>query len=202
MFAPAKVGGGNLSWEACQNICGDNTEAFFPNQGNVYDVECQGDNHQWQTRYAVCIPANITRGVVTLRRLHATWGALAIIDTLIANRRHSQPMLLGIQLAPFSLDPTTGGMFARDVLSMRNVADLENPRILYNALWLPEDSVSPGNDRQWSRDIRIDVRTMRRWDRQQWGLIFTLDWETAKIEETDTMWYLHCRMLFSAYDAL
>jgi len=206
MFAPARARGGNLSWEACQNLCGDQARVVWPNVGLAYQIECQGDPHDWLTRYNVCIPGNINRGVVTLRRIFLQCWGYETVDQIQANRRHSLPISFSVQLCPVRLDATTGNMLNNDVLSMRNAGDLENSRILYQTVWFPhhDDNSTLTSFQRYGTmpEQTLDIRTMRRWDRQKWALITTLDWESAKFDEDSSQWYIHMRMLFSSYDAI
>ncbi len=156
-----------------------------------------------QIRFRTLIPVNVTRGAVTLVRIHGqmqnffdgpNMALLAGEGAAIAT--------YNIQLIPVR----DGAIQATSVLNPRNSADLESNRILWRRSYTPRFSEAPlsnlDQDRvmsQMQTDV-IDIKTQRRFDRATWALIIVSAFEATT--EDDHRVGFDLRGLFRTTDGL
>jgi len=76
-FAPAKSGGGNLSWEAAGTTCWSTITNVFGLATSTYNITCDGQQTAYNTFGLVLIPINETRGTVSLLRVRGYLGTHA-----------------------------------------------------------------------------------------------------------------------------
>lgn len=135
-----------------------------------------------ETRFMTLMPANVTRGTVTLERVRGfTHVWFDETQTLLSLIRW--PVVMSMQLVPIR----DGTIQITSVLSARNTADLESNRLIWIRGYYPANgtpiigpgatNLDPGN---WM-DTEVDIKSRRRFDRATWALILVVDVDaTAK----------------------
>jgi len=210
-FAPAKSGGGNLTWEAAGTTCWSTIDPIFNFKSPQYEIVCDGATETYATYGLILIPINTSRGTVTLLRVR---GFLGVSDGEIYNNNpaglREKTVHFMLQLVPH--EPTQINTFdATQLLSGNLATNQESNRIIMQWVRGPGgDHSTPGldpsdpgipNTRQntWFREI--DVRTKRRFDRTQWGLVLSASVKDPEGAEENRV-YVNFRMLFRTDDGI
>lgn len=195
-FAPGMKSGRTLTWEELVlETTADSHSVVFNNlafAAGGFDV-----------RYRVLIPPNVLRGVVTLERTKISWDTYFLdiaIDAAGEGFRTSMPWLL-------CLTPVRDGAIQdAAVLDPRNAADLENNAIIARGLRLPNLSTPDGTTFLGARHydgknpVDIDVKSKRRFARDQWALILVTS--VGGGTTTEYRHNLDIRALFRAADGV
>jgi len=212
-FAPARRRGGNLSWESmvAPLVPGlEPSNIMFPTQKNASFPYGLANTVTADTFYRLIIPVNPTRGVVSLRRIVMDWHVA--LDTTAVNafgQAHHFTMKRFVALAPAdaNLTPGTivGPMYAANSF-------LEGPEVLWQDTILARAAGSTSLDPPVDvgnllpattlAPHHIDIKTMRRFDRQEWGLVAGIAIPLDAWEES--YWYhsMNMRMLFVSPDGI
>lgn len=183
-FAPSRASGGrSITWE--QLALGvDLVTGILPTPNpNVAAGE----------RFRVIEPGNITRGTVTLLRIR---GSIAIRQpNEIAN--NVTMWRWGIQLVPLR----NGVIEAVSMLSLNNTADLENNRWL----WRRSDYTfleGTGQQLMYNNSHEVDVKSKRRYARDEWGLILQCFTNQAGADFANNFAAVDLRALYATGDGL
>lgn len=132
------------------------------------------------TTFVSVVPINVTRGTVTCLRIRGNiqvWfdatELAASFDNWFVN--------LSLQMAP----ARNGAIVNTAILSANNSADQESNKIMWQRHYFPVTGgtiTSPGalemHDSTY-RDIEIDVKVMRRFDRANWAMVLVMDVEAG-----------------------
>lgn len=156
---------------------------------------------QVQTRQFTLIPANVTRGVVTLERIR---GFIEVYfdSAELASALENWFVHLMITLTPVR----DGDIDLTSVLSPGNQADQENNRILWQRLYSPRAGTTitaPGALEKHESNFvgqEVDVKSKRRFARDSWGLSLVMDCNVAA--ESLHLGAASLRGLFRAGDGL
>jgi len=208
-FAPAKSGGGNLTWEAAGTTCWSTIDQVFGSKGTLYQVECDGEPVDYRTYALVLIPINTNRGTVTLLRVRGYLGcASKNFGNVDQSELREQTVHFMLQLVPH--EPTLiNNIDATQLLSGNLATNQESNRIIMQ--WIRTvggefvtqhsftDPVAPNGDSVWFREI--DVRTKRRFDRTQWALALTATTTEPGGFEVNRV-FANFRMLFRTDDGI
>lgn len=226
MFAQSSRGGRTLTWEGLGLAYETGFAGAFgttlPNQS--YSVAVSGVTQFWQ----YLVPENVTRGgAVTLERLVGAthwWLNLQIL----AHGINHQPFVNvdnfpglpgyvlweGIQLVPVVDGNVNTTLDNNPILLLANTANQESSRIIWQRMrWgigesndaspeqTPEKSVRFQNV---NADAQIDIRVKRRFQRDQWAMIYTVETPAVIIPEFDINPFGHryFRGLFRAPDGM
>jgi len=208
-FAPARIGGGHLNWEAAGTTCWDQLRVAFPLLGPAYTVACiDGGNVAYTTQGLVLIPINENRGTVTLLRVRGFLGCERNADnqsTTPTLRDDTVHFIL--QLVPKER-LVIGGVDGDQLLSGNLAADMENNRIIMQWVAPPggeyatpynASAAAAGGSAMWFREI--DVRTKRRFNRPEWALVLSATTTDPSGFEKNLV-YANFRMLFRADDGI
>lgn len=193
-FASSMQAGRSLSWEAL--VLGHVFESFTLAFNNVAYTSGGRD-----IRYAVLVPANVSRGAVTLERMKVQF-ALWILRSGLNSSAATQSVPFHIALTPVQ----NGNIVDEAVLNPVNTADTESNRIIWRHTYtvahgepvalaaLGDFNDFHGNDQVW------DVKSRRRFERANWALILTTSVST--IRQPDYGMTTDIRALFRAPDGL
>ncbi len=187
--------GKSIGWESLQAAyLYEDLPTMFP---SVADV-----SGGLTTRFVSLIPANVTRGVVTLERMKIMtsyyWSVLALDS---ANEGDNIPLAMNIQLVGVQ----DGAIALDSVLSPRNAADQESNRVIWRHTFWPDLSDAAGavidTIRVYqSQGTEFDVKSKRRFDRANWALIYVCQYPT--IPEIQVRGFLDIRALFRTADGI
>jgi len=180
-FAPSRQPGGRaLTWEALWNAPTALSIGATLTAAQVVGART--------ISFRVLMPHNLTRGVVTLKRIRGS--VLALPSQAL------QTIACAIQLVPVRADTIA----SNDILDPLSAFDLESNRIIWRKNFLlVQDTVATPAVR-YSMHMDIDVKSQRRWARNLWSLAFITSSLTANLAN-DIIW-ADMRALFSATDAL
>lgn len=195
-FAPAERRGKVTAWEA---IAGDHffnqASSAFPNIAYAVAAE--------DIRYRVLIPANVTRGAVTLTRVR---GDIAIAFNKV-NIDAAGGQALAVLPIVMQLVPVRNGNIVDDaVLDPSNAADLESNRIIWRRTYVADmTSDIPGTMnavrvRNQRGPAEVDIKNKRKFDRATWALILTINFNTVEVFNLRLMTDL--RALFATTDGV
>ncbi len=155
----------------------------------------------FDTKFVTLIPANVTRGVVTLERVRGNVGvyfdALELGDAMV---NWSVMMQLQLVMA------RNGAITSPAVLSPMNTADQESNKIIWQRRYYPVSSTSitrAGDREVISSNYRyqeVDIKVKRRFDRATWALAFVVEAEATAL--TLHMGYSSLRALFRSADGI
>jgi len=200
-FAPAKLRDGrSLTWEGFDQADVANTIANrFINLVPGFPLNSR------TLRYAVLLPANVTRGVVTLERIRG-YSNFALLGGASLNNASFMFAAENIQLVP-----VRDGVILDDaVLNPLNTADVESNRIIWRRMtYYPAMSGQEFTDSvggRWramynNEDARFDVRSKRRFDRALWGMIHAINFSELDIA-AQSNYKSDIRCLFRSPDGL
>jgi len=151
-------------------------------------------------RFVTLIPANVTRGVVTLERIRGHIQLYWNGAQLAANFDRFF-VKLGIQLVPVR----NGVILDASVLSLNNSADQENNAIVWQRSYYPDTGgtiTAPGavELHTQKQSSVVDVKSRRRFDRALWALVLSANVTAAA--EAGIFATVKLRGLFRASDAL
>ncbi len=195
-FAGSMSGGRSLGWESLAvDFNFDTLDVMFPSVAAVVAGRTR--------RFVSLLPANVTRGVVTLERLHMQNNyAIDVQNFNGAVNGEKIYIPANIQLVPVQ----DGSISLDSVLSPRNAADQESNRLLWRHTFEALGQISAGVQIdgaltwQCRPPSEFDVKTKRRFDRALWALIYVVEYET--IGEVRVNGYLDIRALFRTSDGL
>jgi len=207
-FAPAKSGGGNLSWEAAGTTCWSTITNVFGLATSTYNISCDGQQTAYNTFGLVLIPINETRGTVSLLRVRGYLGThLAGSPGNGAElREHTVHYIL--QLVPKLRHATAPSLPDQEQLLSGNLADdQESIRIIHqwvafpageHGLTVTSDGAGQPAETYWWREV--DVKSKRRFNRAEYALVLSA---TIRSNVADLInAYANLRMLFRADDGL
>lgn len=210
-FAPAYQGRGLYrTWELLKkDLCLLPQAVVFPNETAIC-AECGGDD--WSTSFAVLIPHNLTRGVMTLKRLLIHWQSFfdssESANQLGVNEFVDKVTIVRyVALAQFSQP-------AGSVVPLRGCDDnfWSSGELLYYDVVSPLAQGSTSFDVQDTGNLLtsvtgtpqfIDIRVQRRFDRQNYGLVMGV-YGNTEVHANQSIW-LHnvlVRGLLAAPDGL
>jgi len=212
-FAPARRRGGNLSWESMVGplVTGmEPSSVLFPTQKGAAFPLGLANTVQADTFYRLIVPVNPTRGVVTLRRIVMDWHVALDTTAMAANSvPHSFVMKRFVALAPADANLVPGTIVGPNYAPN---SFLEGPEVLWQDLILPHAAGSTSLDPQVDggnmlpatalAPTHIDIKTMRRFDRQEWGLVAGIALELQFYENDAWFHHMNMRMLFVSPDGL
>ncbi len=196
-FAPSMSGGRSIGWESLSvDYAYDDLPTMFPSVAAVVGGRTR--------RFVSLLPANVTRGVVTLERLRmqcSWWGEIGNYDGATQGDNLAHPC--NIQLVPIQ----DGAIALDSVLSPRNAADQESNRIIWRHVFWPDFSGDPIGTAvealrvfQHRAPLEFDVKSKRRFDRAVWALIFVVEYST--LNEVMFRGNLDIRALFRSSDGV
>jgi len=194
-FAPAVRNGRALTWESLGQT---QTPVDLPGQfvNNAFDAGI------FRIRYAVLLPQNVTRGVVTLVRLRGSLVVyFPVADISQGTGPQSTFMETNIQLVPIA----NGVIQDEMILNPLNAADLESNRIIWRQNYTMEaraDGALIASQRFYSQHEKteVDVKSKRRFDRALFALVIVVAYPI--IDETSIRVGMGWRGLFLAADGL
>lgn len=194
-FAPAEDRKGKgLQWESVLNL---QTPQPITTQFPTV-VRTVGS---FQTRLATLIPANVTRGTVTMERVRGSVNIFFDPAELLADFANWS-VFVTLQLVTVQ----SGAILPGAALSPRNAADQESNKIIWQRLYYPAVGATitgPGG-LEFSPDnfaaIEVDIKVKRRFDRATWALALVIECETGAA----VLHFMsgHLRGLFRASDGL
>ncbi len=195
-FAGSMSGGRSLGWESLAiDLTYEDLPTMFPSAAAVVGGRTR--------RFVSLLPANVTRGVVTLERLRMQnqyWIETQNYNGAGTGQNIVLPaniQLVGIQDGGISLD---------SVLSPINAADQESNRLLWRHQFWGDVNLSAGgpvdgpNLIQTRLPNEFDIKTKRRFDRANWALIYCVEYDTVNEPRVHGM--LDIRALFRSSDGL
>lgn len=147
-------------------------------------------------RFVPLLPQNVaTGGVVTVQRIVGNvWvyqevvGSEGLLDTVLVNQ---QAISLSVQLAPIR----AGLVSVEFPLDINNIGDLDSQNLMWRHYYAPVEQPSGGlrtiaddgvAERGWvhiGAPTAVDIKSMRKFDRSQFALIFACTVRAADIPD-------------------
>jgi len=191
--------GRQLKWESDGDVCWRQIGNVWPNIAR--EIEECNENDLYIDAFRTVIPQNVTRGIVGLKRAHVwlgwhTQGFPTNQQDLARNTIHWT-----LQLVPIH-----GGVIVNEaVLNDRDNADLESNRIIARDVIVLGEiqhtqvvTIDAVNQLIWFK--RIDIKSMRTWDRSQFALCSVAHYFGQLLALDQAFWDI--RMLIASYDGL
>lgn len=167
-FAPGRLPGGRaLTWESL----------IAPEVPQTLDTWSVSNTNIVDQRLRAILPANVTRGVVTIERIRGfvqIWFEDVAVDAAIANWTvDCSIQVIGARAGSIDLGAS---------LDSTSAFDLESNKFMWRASYsapVPSLAANLHRTQQNVPTVEIDVKSRRRVDRATWGVAFTLQASAA-----------------------